>query len=213
MIMSRYYKLGQTDVDRQINIVFITMVLLTYISSGIYSIVENRNRAIDDMNFLQLHDSVYFVIVTLGTVGYGDEIPMTEFGRVVVLIIIFLTIVLIPAQTNELLRLMSIRSRFRRTEYKSLDVQHIVICGSVDVGALTNFCQELYHPDHGGDATNVVIMQDFDPNGDMDGFLNKHFLSMTYLAGDLFEESDLARAMLHTAEQCILLTNKNSKDS
>lgn len=89
--------MGQTDVDRQINIVFITMVLLTYISSGIYSIVENRERQITDANFLQLHDSVYFVIVTLATVGYGDEIPMTEFGRVVVLIIIFLTIVLIPA--------------------------------------------------------------------------------------------------------------------
>ena len=73
------------------------MLLLTYISSGIYSIVENRERKITDSNFLQLHDSVYFVIVTLGTVGYGDEIPMTEFGRVVVLIIIFLTIVLIPA--------------------------------------------------------------------------------------------------------------------
>lgn len=98
------------------------MLLLTYISSGIYSVVENRERKITDSNFIQLHDSVYFVIVTLATVGYGDEIPMTEFGRVVVLIIIFLTIVLIPAQTNELLRLMSIRSRFRRTEYKSLDV-------------------------------------------------------------------------------------------
>jgi hypothetical protein len=73
------------------------MLLLTYISSGIYSIVENRERNITDSNFLQLHDSVYFVIVTLATVGYGDEIPATEIGRVVVLIIIFLTIVLIPA--------------------------------------------------------------------------------------------------------------------
>lgn len=178
--------MGQTDVDRQINIVFITMLLLTYISSGIYSIVENRERETTDSNFLQLHDSVYFVIVTLATVGYGDEIPMTEFGRVIVLIIIFLTIVLIPAQTNELLRLMSIRSRFRRTEYKSLDIQHIVICGSVDLDALENFCQELYHPDHGADATNIVIMQDFDPDGDMDSFMNKNFLSMTYLAGDAF---------------------------
>jgi hypothetical protein len=30
--------------------------------------------------------------------------------------------------------------------------------------------------------------------------MNKNFLSMTYLAGDAFEESDLARSMLHTAE-------------
>jgi hypothetical protein len=45
---------------------------------------------------LQFHDSVYFVIVSLATVGYGDEIPLSEFGRVIVLFIIFFTIVLIP---------------------------------------------------------------------------------------------------------------------
>ena len=71
---------------------------------------------------MHFHDSVYFVIVSLATVGYGDEIPQTEFGRVIVLFIIFFTVVLVPAQTNELLRLMQIRSRYRRTEYKSIDV-------------------------------------------------------------------------------------------
>lgn len=70
----------------------------------------------------------------------------------------------------------------------------------MDLDALENFCQELYHPDHGGDATNIVIMQDFDPDGDMDSFMNKNFLSMTYLAGNPFQEGDLERALLHTSE-------------
>jgi hypothetical protein len=126
-----------------------TMVLLTYIASGMYAIVENNQRSKSDMSFLQFHDSVYFVIVSLATVGYGDEIPQTEFGRVIVLFIIFFTIVLIPAQTNELLRLMQIRSRYRRTEYKSIDIRHLVVCGSVHLEALSNFSNELFHPDHG----------------------------------------------------------------
>ena len=53
-----------------------TMILLTYISSGMYSVVEDRYRTLGAGNYLQFHDSVYFVIVTLATVGYGDEIPL-----------------------------------------------------------------------------------------------------------------------------------------
>ena len=74
-----------------------TMVLLTYISSGMYAVVENRKRISEKtQNVMQFHDSVYFVIVSLTTVGYGDEIPLSEFGRVIVLFIILFTIVLIP---------------------------------------------------------------------------------------------------------------------
>lgn len=129
---------------------FMTMVLLAYVASGMYAVVENRKRFQDkSSNLLQFHDSVYFVIVSLATVGYGDEIPQGAFGRVIVLFIIFFTIVLIPAQTNELLRLMQIRSRYRRTEYKSLDMRHVVVCGYVDLEALSNFADELFHQDHG----------------------------------------------------------------
>ena len=74
IIVSRYFKLGTTDVDRQINIVFLTMVLLAYISTGMYMVVENIQR-FDEKNYLRYHDSLYFVIVTLSTVGYGDETP------------------------------------------------------------------------------------------------------------------------------------------
>lgn len=44
LIIQRYFKLGQSDVDRQINIVLLTMILLTYISSGMYGVVENHKR-------------------------------------------------------------------------------------------------------------------------------------------------------------------------
>lgn len=52
-----------------------TMTLLTYIAAGMYAIVENTRRSKTEATFLQFHDSVYFVIVSLATVGYGDEIP------------------------------------------------------------------------------------------------------------------------------------------
>lgn len=43
IILSKNYKLGSTDVDRQINIIVITLLLLMYISSGMYCVIENIN--------------------------------------------------------------------------------------------------------------------------------------------------------------------------
>lgn len=36
---------------------------------------------------------------------------------------------------------------------------------------------------------------------------------MTYLAGDTFDDYDLERALLHRAESCVVLTNKNCNNS
>lgn len=127
-VLTKYYKLGQTDVDRQINIVLMTMIMLMYVSAGLYQQVENPENPDSPMKF---HDSLYFVVVTLFTVGYGDIYPTTIFGKVIVMFIIIFTIILIPQQTNELLRLMNLQSKYRRTAYKSVEVKHILVTGSI----------------------------------------------------------------------------------
>jgi hypothetical protein len=51
---------------------------------------------------------IYFTVVTLATVGYGDVTPKSEEGRVCVIILIIIVLVVIPKQTNELIRLMGL---------------------------------------------------------------------------------------------------------
>lgn len=46
---------------------------------------------------------------------------------------------------------MGKQSPYARAEYKyNPEIPHIIVCGQVEVSALKFFCQELYHPDHGG---------------------------------------------------------------
>lgn len=89
---------------------------------------------------------VYFTVVTLATVGYGDITPLSEEGRICVIILIIIVLIVIPKETNELIRLMGLSSFYARDIYKwNPEVPHIVICGYVSVSALRNLCRELFH--------------------------------------------------------------------
>jgi hypothetical protein len=42
------------------------------------------------------HEMIYFTVVTLSTVGYGDKVPYSEEGRVCVIVLIIIVLVVIP---------------------------------------------------------------------------------------------------------------------
>ena len=162
------------------------------------------------------HEMVYFVVVTLATVGYGDIVPVTELGRVCVIVLIVLAVVLIPKQTNELIRLMGLQSPYARATYKAnAEVPHIIISGHVSVAALKNFCNELFHPDHGSNDKNAVILQQYLPSVEMESFFHnpKYEMFLTYLQGNPMLDRDLQRAVATKAKTCVLLNNKYASDS
>jgi hypothetical protein len=56
---------------------------------------------------LTILDSLYFVIVTLLTVGYGEITPVTVPGKLIGMGIIMITLVFIPTESVRFLDLMS----------------------------------------------------------------------------------------------------------
>jgi hypothetical protein len=54
---------------------------------------------------------------------------------------------------------MSLKSFYARKIYKSYqEIPHIVISGQITLQALKNFCEELFHPDHGSYDRHAVII-------------------------------------------------------
>lgn len=222
--ISRGFKNNENEVAKQISIMIMSSITLILIFTLIYRIaeidqiklyLEDKTLSYDFSSQQYFHDFLYFIVVTLSTVGYGDIFPVTEQGRLVIILLIILALYLIPKQTNELIKLMGISSIYARAIYKSNpEVQHIVISGHVNIDALKNFCYELFHPDHGTQDKNAVIIQNNAPPQEMKVFLHagEYEVSLRYLQGNPILEKDLKRSDILNAKACVIMTDKYSDD-
>jgi len=141
------------------------LVIIFFVAAVLFMVIENFKT--DNKNYpYAFHTTFYFIVTTMTTVGYGDYYPVTAEGKVFVIFIIIYTIVfLIPSHTSELFRLMGLKSYFAWREYSAnpAEIPHLVISGQVVIQALDNFCQELFHIDHGSQDRHAIILQPHDP--------------------------------------------------
>ena len=86
-------------------------IILTRISLILFSIVFCYSGLIYQLEhqanpqvFRNFFDALYFSIVTMTTVGFGDVIPLSSNGRILTIIMIVTGIVLIPWQISDLIK-------------------------------------------------------------------------------------------------------------
>ncbi|WP_081972709.1 ion transporter [Leptolyngbya sp. KIOST-1] len=88
--------------------ILLTLGTIIFIYSGLIFQVESSSHPETFGTFL---DAVYFAVVTMTTVGYGDVTPVSEAGRGLTVMMILTGIALIPTQISRLIRQLSKVSR------------------------------------------------------------------------------------------------------
>lgn len=63
-------------------------------------------------------DSLYFSVITLATVGYGDLVPTTDFGKLFTIFYVIIGIGIFAASANYLLK----RATLKRLEKRGKDL-------------------------------------------------------------------------------------------
>lgn len=79
--------------------IFLTLFAIIFIYSGLIYQVENPKNPASFRNFF---DALYFSIVTMATVGFGDVTPLSDLGKLVTLMMILTGISFLPLQIGEL---------------------------------------------------------------------------------------------------------------
>merc|ERR1719149_423732 len=96
--------------------------------------------------------AVYYVFVTISTVGYGDLAPVTGLGRVFAIITIFGGISSVVVAMFKILQVLNVHSSGGGSFTPRLAARHIVISGDPTTTMITDFIAEVFHPDHAEDA-------------------------------------------------------------
>lgn len=223
--LQQYLKINENDVIKHVFSMALEFLAMILVAACMIRIVE-----IDDINEYilhpdyrqyslssqtQFHHFLYYIVVTIPTVGYGDIYPLTEQGRIVMVVLILMTAYLIPKETGTLFPLLENTSIYSREIYKSNnEIPHLVICGNVSVDAMINFCNELFHTDHGQSEKNVIILSTSSPGQEMRVFLHagKYEVNLRYLEGNPMLEKDLDRTDITKAKAVVIMADKFTSD-
>ncbi|KAG9415861.1 Calcium-activated potassium channel subunit alpha-1 [Aphanomyces cochlioides] len=167
--------------------------------------------------------ALYFTVVTLGTVGYGDNSPHYLPSRLLIIAFILAGIILFSMEIQNLVNLIQLR-QIGNPPYrpKSRTTQHLVVMGNPTFPQLSATLRELFHPDHfqGGErkSLHVVVLGDSSSRFTK-GLIHKlksepKFASrVTFVAGDPTNDDDLERARIKDAIGAIFLPDKLAPDA
>lgn len=135
--LSRY--LGEANVlaralrssTRKITVFLITVLTLVLIIGASMYLVEGPEHG-----FVSIPVSIYWAIVTLTTVGYGDIAPQTPWGKLLASLVMIVGYAIIAVPTGIVTTEMSRLERDR-----DLDAKTCASCGTVGKDASDRFCR------------------------------------------------------------------------
>jgi len=111
-----------------------TLGAILFISSGLFYTFEGPVN--DKINYFD--DALYFSLVTITTVGFGDITPVSKAGRFVVMGVVLLSIFLIPVYLASLLRAYMSQNDKKATtckkcglRYHDANAVHCKMCGEI----------------------------------------------------------------------------------
>ncbi len=186
--------------------IFSIIIALIFISALIITIFEPNN--IDPkVNIKSFFDAIWWTIVTITTVGYGDFYPVTVIGRIIGIVVILLGFIIFSTFTAYIAsNFIDKKIKERKGLSKIKMRNHIVICGwNNSARRILKFLVE--HVDEA--QSTVVLINELDES--RISTIRNHYelIDIKFIRGDFTNQEILNRANIKEANQIIILFDES----
>ncbi|KAI8917846.1 hypothetical protein DFJ77DRAFT_458043 [Powellomyces hirtus] len=202
----RLLSFSETEEKRELTILALSFMNFVFLSASIINALETINSTrVDSASLNNWHDSLYYIMVTFSTIGFGDLTPSSIPSRIIVILLIVVVIIFVPIQTGRIAEIYNSTSAYQRAKYSAeTEHCHVILAGTVSYTAVIDFCREYFVADPEG---HVVILNDEEPNLDVRKLLRHPFYRnrVVYLRGTALNVGDLKRCQAHVSTALFLL--------
>ncbi|XP_076652262.1 calcium-activated potassium channel slo isoform X29 [Halictus rubicundus] len=183
-------------------------------AAGIIHLLENSGDPFEFANPQQLSywTCVYFLIVTMSTVGYGDVYCQTILGRTFLVFFLLVGLAIFASSIPEIIELVGSRSKYSGEYKREHGKRHIVVCGHITYESVSHFLKDFLHEDREDVDVEVVFLHRKPPDLELEGLFKRHFTTVEFFRGTIMNPIDLQRVKVHEADACLVLANKYCQD-
>uniref|UniRef100_A0A6P7GGF3 Calcium-activated potassium channel slowpoke-like n=1 Tax=Diabrotica virgifera virgifera TaxID=50390 RepID=A0A6P7GGF3_DIAVI len=157
--------------------------------------LENSGDPLDFKNHQSLPywNCVYFLIVTMSTVGYGDVYCHTVLGRGFLVFFLLVGLAIFASCIPEIIDLIGTRPKYGGTLKNERGRRHIVVCGHITYESVSHFLKDFLHEDREDVDVEVVFLHRKEPDLELEGLLKRHYTTVEFFQGTMMNAVDLER--------------------
>jgi potassium large conductance calcium-activated channel subfamily M alpha protein 1 len=177
------------------------------------SLVELNGKGTSSL--MRFHDVVYFELVTLTTIGYGDITPKYWISRYIIILTVVALLVIVLPLYSKLKVIFTLNTKYSRMTYQksSKKLKHVLVLGECGIESYEAFLEELYNADHGQTNYDTIIMQSNQDKEIMKLIKGLSFgQKIFYLVGNSLLQKDLERCRADSSICAVILANRLAKN-
>jgi voltage-gated potassium channel len=195
---------------------FLIIVVLMVVSGFIFMWLEYdrvlaANPNVRHISFIDKTVTVwYWAIVTIATCGYGDITPGTTAGRIMVIVVLFISVAAVSMFTANLASALTTKKMMERRGVMDLSgySEHFVICGWKQ--AMDMMLDEIKRNNARLNLKKVIIIANIEP--DLIEVFQQQFPAyqeINILRGEYYNEALLRKANIMEASEVFILADES----